>query len=113
MSKRSQSIRLREPAAFTIAELESGLRSLDEGDLDEVSFWDEHIGAFRQTVLVAIRDTSDALLSAEMPYAWRLELESQLIDLLDHLELANRYLAVRSSDEDDRPYAPIFASMMN
>ena len=117
MTKRTPSIVLstskREPAAFTIAELESGLRSLDESDLDQVTFWDEHIAAFRQTVLIAIRDTSDALLSAEMPCQWRLELEAQLMDLLDHLELANRYLAIRSSDEEDPAYAPAFGSMIN
>ena len=84
------------PAPLTIAELESGLRALDTGDLDQLAFWDEHAAAFKQTVLVAIRDTSEALLAVQMPSEWRAELEEQLKALLGYLELTDRYVATRS-----------------
>src|SRR4051794_35111552 len=63
---------------FTIEDLETGLRMLGAADLDNNAFWDANIASFRQTVLFAIRETSDALLSPRITSAWRGELESQL-----------------------------------
>ena len=89
--------RLSDP--LTIAELESGLLALDADDLDQVAFWDEHVAAFKQTVLLAIRDTTDALLAVSMPNEWREELEGQLKALLGYLELTDRYVAARFDDQ--------------
>ena len=85
---------------LSIEELEAGLRTLDSSDVELSAFWDENIAAFRQTVLIAIRDTSDALLSPSMPLNWRLELEGQLEALVKYLELADRYMARRRSDRE-------------
>jgi hypothetical protein len=82
-------------APFSIEELETGLRLLGRGDVDLSAFWDQNIVAFRQTVLVAIRDTSDALLSPNITRRWRLELESQLEALVRYLKLADDYMALR------------------
>jgi hypothetical protein len=46
-------------------------------------------------VLFAIRDTSEALLSPAIPLEWRIELEDQLEDLVQYIELADRYIARR------------------
>ncbi len=56
----------RRAAPLTIDELETGLRMLGRGDVDHNEFWDANIAAFRQTILFAIRETSDALLSPKM-----------------------------------------------
>ena len=93
-------------APLSIEQLEMGLRLLGRGDLDHNAFWDEHIGAFRQTVLFAIRETSDALLSPAIPLRWRVELEGQLEDLVQYIELADRYIARRSLNRE----GPVLAS---
>lgn len=77
----------------SIKRLEAGLRIMSERETDISAFWNENIQAFRQTVLVAIRDTSDALLSQSISLRWRVELESQLEALLQYFELADRYIA--------------------
>ena len=89
-------------APLSIEQLELGLRLLGKGDIDQNAFWDENIEAFRQTVLFAIRDTSDALLLPAVPERWRLELERQLEQLVRYIELADRYITRRRS-ECDRP----------
>jgi hypothetical protein len=81
--------------AFSIEQLEAGLRTLDSGDTNLNSFWDENIGSFRQTVLLAIRETSDALLAPALSLQWRLEFEGQLEQLVKYLELADRYMTRR------------------
>jgi hypothetical protein len=86
-------------APLSIEELEAGLRIMGEESTDLHSFWDEHIELFRKTVLFAIRDTSDALLSPRITLRWRVELESQLEDLVRYIELADRYIAKRFSCE--------------
>ena len=86
-------------APLSIEELEAGLRTMSEESTDLHSFWDEHIELFRKTVLFAIRDTSDALLSPRITLRWRVELESQLEDLVRYIELADRYIAKRYSSE--------------
>ena len=80
---------------LSIEQLEVGLRALNEDDLDRTAFWDENIHSFRRTVLFAIRDTSDALLSPTIPLDWRIELEDQLEDLVQYIELADRYIERR------------------
>jgi hypothetical protein len=83
-------------APFTIEQLEVGLRVLGEHDIDLGTFWDENIETFRQTVIFAIRETSEALTSPKIPLHWRIELESQLEDLVRYIEFADRYIARRS-----------------
>ena len=86
----------RNAAPLSIPELEIGLRILGGAESKQQSFWDENIVRFRQTVLLAIRDTSDALLEQAITQPWRIELESQLEELVQYLELANRYVAERT-----------------
>ena len=83
-------------SALSIPELEIGLRILGGAEAEQKNFWDENIVRFRQTVLLAIRDTSDALLEQTITPPWRIELESQLEGLVQYLELANRYVAKRT-----------------
>lgn len=90
---------------LSIEQLEEGLRLLGRGDTDQNAFWDENIEAFRQTVLFAIRETSDALLSPRIPLRWCLELESQLEALIQYIELADRYIARRSLSREGRVLA--------
>lgn len=73
------------------------------GNIDLNGFWDENIEAFRQTVLFAIRETSDALLSTTMPLRWRLKLESELEALVQYIELADRYIERRSPSPEFEP----------
>jgi hypothetical protein len=82
--------------SLSIEQLEAGLRVLDSRECDLNAFWDENIDAFRRTVLFALRETSDALLSPKIPLRWRAELESQLEGLVQYVELADRYLARRA-----------------
>jgi|tagenome__1003787_1003787.scaffolds.fasta_scaffold20959530_1 hypothetical protein len=51
---------------------------------------------FRQTVLFAVRETSDALLSPHIVRHRRVELEQQLEALVQYLEPADQYVAKRS-----------------
>ena len=81
---------------LSIRQLEAGLRLLGRDDVDQDAFWDEHIAAFRQTVLFAIAETSDALLSPGIPLRWSEELKNQLETLVQYIELADRYIARRS-----------------
>ena len=100
-------------APLTISELESGLRALDADDLDQLAFWEEHVAAFKQTVLVAIRDTSEALLAVQMPGEWRAELEGQLKALLSYLELTDRFVAAHFDDAEDSARWVTDKPMMN
>ena len=81
---------------LSIEQLEVGLRVVGDRESDLDLFWDENIDAFRRTVIFAIRETSDALLSPVIPLGWRVELESQLEDLVRYIELADRYISRRS-----------------
>ena len=80
----------RHAGALSIEELESGLRLLGNDHCDH------DIAGFRRTVLFAIRETSEALLSPAMSREWRLLLERQLETLVEYIELADRCLALRS-----------------
>ena len=117
MAKRPRDILLstlaNRPRPLSIDELEAGLLSLDDAGLDRMAFWDEHIHPFKQTVLIAIRDTSAALLTPNLPVAWRTELEAQIKELTAHLELANRYVAVRTDEGSDGAIASPISRMMN
>jgi hypothetical protein len=97
-----------EPVApLSIEDLETGLRLLGQGGIDHNSFWDKNIEAFRQTVLLAIRDTSDALLSPAIPMRWQIQLERELESLVEYVELADRYIARRSlNGERSAPRSP-------
>ena len=91
---------------FTIEELETGLRKLGRGDGDLKSFWDQNIVAFRQTILFAIRETTDALLSPTMALRLRIELEGQLETLAQYLKFADHYIArqpFKSAEAYQRP----------
>ena len=68
---------------------------LDRGEMDPNLFWDQNISAFRETVLVAMRETSEALRSAKYLSTFRTELEGQAGPLKFYLEIANSYLARR------------------
>src|SRR4249919_3004439 len=86
----------RNAGPLTIDQLEAGLRIMDATETDRNAFWEDNLDAFRRTVLFAIRDTSDALLSPRITRRWRLELKCQLLDLFEYLDLADRCLSRRS-----------------
>ena len=64
--------------ALTIDELEHGLLTLHGRETDRSDFWAANGPAFRETVLLAIRETSDALQLEHISSALREELEGQL-----------------------------------
>ena len=80
---------------LSIEELEAGLRILNTVEVNLNAFWDENIASFRQTVLLSIRDTTDALLSPTIPLHWRARFERELDALIRYLELADLYIARR------------------
>jgi hypothetical protein len=63
---------------LTIEELEEGARQLDRGEVDSEIFWYLNSSAFSRTLLVAMRETCEALSCEDLPLAWREELEDQL-----------------------------------
>lgn len=81
---------------FNAEQLEIGLRILTDGLVDVHAFWDRNITAFRQTLLLAVGETSDALLSPTISLSGRIVLEDQLESLIQYVELADRYIAQRS-----------------
>ena len=80
---------------LSIEQLETGLILLDEGMLDDEAFWDQNMSAFRETVLVAIGETSVALMSPATPRRWRVLLRRQLDELERYAEMAERYITRR------------------
>ena len=62
---------------------------LDQIDTDRKKFWEVNGPAFKETVRLAIRETSEALLLQRMPATLRAELEGQLEWLKDYLEQEN------------------------
>ena len=92
------------PAPLSIEELEVGLRKLNDDRTDLNSFWDEHVAAFRQTVLLAIRETSNALLVPTIPLRWRLELEGELEELIKYIAMADRYIERRAPRQESLAY---------
>jgi hypothetical protein len=97
----------RSPSPLSLDDLETGLLKLQLGEVDHRSFWNENIEAFRQTVLVAIRETADALRSPRISADWRQELEAQLEALVQYVELADRYTERR---DFSRPAASVHQS---
>lgn len=90
-----------------IEQLEAALRQLGRADVDPDAYWDEHIETFRQTVLLAIRETTDAIMLASMPRHLRVELEGQLAMLGRCIELADEYRKLRSLSRELRnPASP-------
>jgi len=81
---------------LSIEQLETGLRIMDRAGSNLQSFWDDHVVAFRQTVLLAINETTEAMLSSATPPKWRRQMATELDDLVQYLELANRYIARRA-----------------
>src|SRR3954447_18043171 len=77
---------------LSIEQLEAGLRALDDVKTNQDDFWEENLDAFRQTLLFAIRETSDALLAPRISAPWRVELERQLAELVSFMELTDRCL---------------------
>ena len=75
-----------EATPLTIDELEAGLQMLGRIDTDSSDFWEDNEPAFRETVRLAIRETSAALLLAGMSPALRAELEVQLEWLKAYLD---------------------------
>ena len=62
---------------------------LDQIDTDRKKFWEVNGPAFKETVRLAIRETSEALLLQRMPATLRAELEGQLEWLKGYLEQEN------------------------
>src|SRR4051794_34229634 len=77
---------------LSIEQLEAGLRVLADVKTEQNDFWDENLDAFRQTLLLAIRETSDALLTPRISEPWRVELERQLSELVSFMELTDHWL---------------------
>ena len=71
--------RASEVAALTIDELENGLQALHRSETDRGHFWAENEPAFRETVLLAISETSEALQFEGISSSVRDELEEQLV----------------------------------
>jgi hypothetical protein len=97
----------RSSSPLSLDDLETGVLKLRLGEVDHRSFWNENIEAFRQTVLVAIRETADALRSPGISPDWRNELEAQLESLVEYVELADRYAERR---DFSRPAASVHPS---
>ena len=81
--------------ALSIEQLETGLVVLDQGMLDDDEFWKANIAAFRETVLVAIGETTVALMSPATPQRWRALLREQLDELERYAGLADSYVTRR------------------
>lgn len=98
---------------LSIDELEAGLRIMGRRDTDLDVFWDENVDAFKQTVLLAIRETSDALLSPTITLRWRVTLQRQLEELVGYVELADRYIARRVNCAQQAPELPASLSRIH
>jgi hypothetical protein len=80
-------------APLSVEELEIGLLRGAGG-----AFRDEHVEAFRETVIAAIRETSDLLRTEDMPPRWRARLDRQVRHMRHYVEIADLYLARRSGE---------------
>jgi hypothetical protein len=78
---------------LTVEQLEEGLRMLDRGEIEPNLFWDQNALTFRETVILSIRETSEALRSGTISAELRAELESQIEPLKFYLEMANSCVA--------------------
>ena len=84
------------PAALTVEELEAGLSQLDRGEVAFDIFWEEHLSAFRQSMVMAIDETSD-MLDGRLSHRWRRELEVQLKALRGYVAIVDGYIARRGA----------------
>ena len=57
--------------------------------------WDQELDEFCAAARIAIRETSDILLSEQMPARWRIRLEDQVEELRQFVSMADRYAAER------------------
>ena len=57
--------------------------------------WDQELAEFRAAALLAIRETSDLLLSSRIPPLLRLELEDQVEQLRNYVSIVDRFAAER------------------
>ena len=89
------------PAALTVEELEAGLSQLDRGEIAFDIFWDEHLSDFRQSMVVAIDETSD-MLAGRLPYRWRRELQVQLKLLRGYVDIVDAFVAQRAGEDKAR-----------
>jgi hypothetical protein len=79
-----------------IEQLEAGLRMFDQADFEPAAFWDDNVATFKQTLLVALRETTDALASNGIRVGRRADLKEQIKALQRFVELADRYVAMRA-----------------
>ena len=86
---------------LSIGELEDGIKVLDAGGSED--FWDEHVDAFRDTVVDAIRETCEILDTEDMPRRWRAQLNRQVEAMRKYVCLADFYLATRTAGSDQPP----------
>jgi hypothetical protein len=57
--------------------------------------WDQELAEFRQAALLAIRETSDLLLSKRVSPRWRSELEGQVEQLRNYVSVIDLFTAER------------------
>jgi hypothetical protein len=57
--------------------------------------WDQEIAEFREAALVAIRETTDLLLSDRLAPRWRSELETQVEQLRNYVSIIDMFAAER------------------
>jgi hypothetical protein len=57
--------------------------------------WDQELAEFRQAALLAIRETSDLLLSKRVSPRWRSELEGQVEQLRNYISVIDHFTAER------------------
>ena len=81
---------------LSVAELELGL--LESSVDSPTEFWDGHVEAFRDTVVAAMRETADILVSEDVPQRWRTRLDRQLENMRTYVELADYYLSRRAAE---------------
>ena len=83
-------------APLSVEQLEAGLLILEGGTVAASRFRDEALAPFRETVRLALRETSDALLMPGLPPEARALLNRQHRLLRLYAALADRRLAQRA-----------------
>jgi hypothetical protein len=88
-------------APLTVEQLEAGLAQLDQGAIATDDFWGENLAAFRDTIVVAIGESS-AMLAGRMPYRQRRELEVQVKALRRYVTIVDSCIARRGAKAKPR-----------
>jgi hypothetical protein len=57
--------------------------------------WDQELAEFREAALLAIRETSDLLVSKPMSPRWRSELEDQVEQLRNYVSVIDLFTSER------------------